>query len=193
MSHSNSRPQPEAPKDADIKNIAETLAFLLILFEVLWAIWVAHEMRRLETFMRSRYDKPITYRQFLTEVAGRFFLISTYTSLSVPWYLAGLVAGNTSAEMYHVWRLHVVHTCTLGSIAILRFERIFFAPRCGKVGLFWLVKYVDLLSLGLITLIVFKQLSTIITALESWRHALSSGTISLNTLQERLLERMVST
>jgi hypothetical protein len=193
MSHNTFRSQPEAPKGADMKNIADTLAFLLILFEVLWAIWVAHEMRRLETFMRSRYDRPITCRQFLTEVAGRFLLISTYTSLSVPWYLAGLVAGNTSAEMYHLWTLHVFHTCMLGSIAILRFQRIFFEPRCGKVWLFRLVKYVDLLSHFYITMIVFKQLSTIITALESWRHALSSGTISLNTLQKRLLERAIST
>jgi len=182
----------QVTKSAEM-DIAETLAFLLVLFEVLWAVWVAHEMRRLETFMRSRYDKPITYRRFISEVTGRLLLISTYTSLSVPWYLAGLAAGKTSTEMYHVWPLHVFHTCMLGSIAILRFQRIFFESRCGKVWLFWLGQYVDILSLVLLINIVIKQLSTIITGLESWRHALSSGTISLSTLQERLLERAIST
>jgi hypothetical protein len=99
------------------------LEIVLLGYLVTWPFYVTIELHRLDMFMRSRYRHPISRLQFFAELTGRFLLISFLTSLSVDWYVAGLSEDATSAENYDIWQLHVLHTCMLRGLAIMRFMR----------------------------------------------------------------------
>jgi hypothetical protein len=148
------------------------------MYVVVWAICIAYAMRHLGTFMRSRYNDPITSRQFPAEVAGRLLLLSTSTSIPVYWYGLGPIAGKPAAQMHQLWRLHLGHTCMFGYVAIMRFQSIYFESRCGKAQLSsfsWLAPHVEKLSFALMAMAGCKHVSTVVPSLGLLAYAMLLG------------------
>lgn len=144
----------------------ETLPIVFYVLSLAWITCVTIGMRRLDTFIRSRINAPITWSHLFAEAAARLLLITTGTSLSVYWYVAGLITGKPSAQAHQLWPLHVFHTCMLGSLVVMRLESIYFESRLGKAELFWLVSLVETVSSAYITMIGYRHVAIMVTGSE---------------------------
>lgn len=155
----------------------ERLPIVFYLVSLAWITCVTIGMRRLDTFMRSRINAPITWSRFFAEVAARLLLISTGTSLSVYWYGVGLITGKTFTYAHQLWPLHVFHTCMLGSLVVMRLESIYFESRLGKAELSWLVLLVETVNSAYITMIGYRHVAMVVSGSEPSAHNFLFGTI----------------